>query len=140
MRLRDLELRTELLDALPLPVKVLGGALGEVRGERNAVAQPLATQPMLITIDRVLLLLAPKTAEDVAAEEAEGESKQAQAEAVEAVENLTEARQEMGLQPDRSHCALAAPAASGGSDECARARGGRCDMMRPWHHAPQLAC
>ena len=31
VRLRDLELRTELLDALPLPVKVLGGALGEVR-------------------------------------------------------------------------------------------------------------
>ena len=60
VRLRDLELRTELLDALPLPVRVLGGTLGEVRVSvpwRNL----LGDEPMLISIDRVLLLVVPQS-------------------------------------------------------------------------------
>ena len=56
VRLSNLELRTEVLDALPLPVRVLGGSLGEVRVSvpwRNL----LGSEPMLLTVDSVLVLM-----------------------------------------------------------------------------------
>ena len=62
VRLHNLELRTEILDALPLPVRVVGGALGELRISvpwRNL----LGNGPIHISIDRVLLLLAPRSGE-----------------------------------------------------------------------------
>ena len=56
VRLQGLELRTEVLDALSLPVRCIGGTLGEVR-----VCVPwrnlLGDEPMILTIDRVLLRL-----------------------------------------------------------------------------------
>ena len=63
VRLHGLELRTEVLNALPLPTRVIGGSLGEVR-----VSIPwhsfFSGEDIVIHIDRVLLLLAPKTAEE----------------------------------------------------------------------------
>lgn len=57
VRLQSLELRTEALAALDLPVRVLGAHLGDVR-----VVVPwrsLGSQPMTVHADRVFLLLAP---------------------------------------------------------------------------------
>ena len=56
--LRDLQLRTEALDALPIPVKAIGGTVGEVR-----VTVPwrrLGKEPLIISIDRVFLLVGPR--------------------------------------------------------------------------------
>ena len=100
MRLHDLELRTELLDALPLPVRVLCGSLGEVR-----ISVPwrdlLGNQPMLISIDRVLLPLAPRSGDAEPTEDAPAEahdkSNQARVEAVEAVEEIHKAREQMSF-------------------------------------------
>ena len=56
--LRDLQLRTAALDALPIPVKAIGGTVGEVR-----VTVPwhrLGKEPLIISIDRVFLLVGPR--------------------------------------------------------------------------------
>ena len=100
MRLHDLELRTELLDELPLPVRVLCGSLGEVR-----ISVPwrdlLGNQPMLISIDRVLLLLAPRSGDaeptEDAPSEAHDKSNQARMEAIEAVQEIHDAREQMSF-------------------------------------------
>ena len=94
--LRDLELKTELLDALPVPFRVLGGTIGEIR-----VSVPwrrLGSEPMLVSIDRLLLLVVARTGD--AAEEPDenvkAEGKRALAEAAEAVEEQNAAGEEMG--------------------------------------------
>ena len=61
--LRDLQLRTEALDALPIPVKAICGTVGEVR-----VTVPwrrLGKEPLIISIDRVFLLVGPRADTDV---------------------------------------------------------------------------
>ena len=94
VRLQGLELRTEVLDALPLPVRVIGGSLGEVR-----VCVPwrnlLGGEPLVITVDGVLLLLAPR-GEEEPEDSAEAEAKRALAEAAEGVEEQQEAQDQMG--------------------------------------------
>lgn len=95
VRLHGLELRTEVLDALNLPVRVLGGSLGEVR-----VSVPwrnLGSEPMVISVDSVLLLLVARADEaEGPAAEAEAEGKRAIAEVVDGVEQQQAAQEEMG--------------------------------------------
>ena len=59
VRLAGLQLKTEVIDALQLPARCVGGSLGEIR-----VCVPwrnlLGDEPMVLHIDRVLLLLAPR--------------------------------------------------------------------------------
>ena len=58
IKLVKLELNTEAIDALGLPVAVLGGSVGEVRVEvpwRN-----LSTKPIVVTVQQLFVLLAPK--------------------------------------------------------------------------------
>ena len=96
VRLRDLALRTELLDALSVPFRVLGGTVGEIR-----VSVPwrnLGSEPMLVSIDRVLLLCAARSGEvsEEQAEDTKAEGKRALVEAAEAVEEQNAAGEEMG--------------------------------------------
>ena len=58
--LKTLELKTEAFEALDLPMRVVGGTLGEIRIKvpwRN-----LGKAPLIVSIDRLFLLLAPKDA------------------------------------------------------------------------------
>lgn len=58
VRLTGLELRTEVLDELAIPVRVLGASLGEVRlvvPWRNLFGK----DPLIITLDQLLVLVAP---------------------------------------------------------------------------------
>jgi len=96
VRLQGLELRTEVLDALSLPVRCIGGTLGEVR-----VCVPwrnlLGDEPMILTIDRVLLLLAPRTDDpEDTPDAAPAEAKAALADAAEAAEEQKNAGAQMG--------------------------------------------
>ena len=94
VRLRGLELRTEVLEALQIPVHVLGASLGEVRVKvpwRN-----IGKEPLLITLDTLLVLVSPKgedQPEDETPEEAvaKAKAKRDLAEASEAVESKNEA-------------------------------------------------
>ena len=57
VRLKNLELRTEALDSLQLPVQVLGAKLGELH-----VKVPwnnLGSEPVVVHLDKLFLLLAP---------------------------------------------------------------------------------
>ena len=82
--LHDLELRTEVIDALPgVPFRVLGGTIGKVR-----VSVPwrnLGGESMMVSIDRVLLLLVARSGDPTEehGEKAKAEGKRALAEAVE---------------------------------------------------------
>ena len=96
VRLQGLELRTEVIDALSLPVRCIGGTLGEVR-----VCVPwrnlLGDEPMILTIDRVLLLLAPRTDDpEDTPDVAPAEAKAALADAAEAAEEQKNAGAQMG--------------------------------------------
>ena len=96
VRLQGLELRTEVIDALSLPVRCIGGTLGEVR-----VCVPwrnlLGDEPMILTIDRVLLLLAPRTDDpEDTPDAAPAEAKAALADAAEAAEEQKNAGAQMG--------------------------------------------
>ena len=68
VKLTGLELRTEVLDALPIPVKVLGASLGEVR-----VVVPwrnlLGKDPLIITIDQLLVVTSPGEDDDAESSE-----------------------------------------------------------------------
>lgn len=60
VRLKKLELKTEAFEALDLPMRVVGGTLGEIRIKvpwRN-----LGKAPLIVSLDRLFLLLAPKDA------------------------------------------------------------------------------
>lgn len=54
----NLELNTEAIETLGLPVSVLGGTVGEVRVQ--VPWSHLSTKPITITIKKLLLLVAPK--------------------------------------------------------------------------------
>ena len=60
IRLTQLELNTDAIDSLGLPVRVLGGHLGEVSVQ--VPWRELRTKPIVINLHRVYLLLAPKDA------------------------------------------------------------------------------
>ena len=70
--LKGLELRTEVLDALPVPVRVLGASLGEIRVVvpwRNLFGK----DPLIITIEQLLVLVAPGAGDENAAGEGTSE-------------------------------------------------------------------
>ena len=93
VRLSNLQLRTEVLDALPLPVRVLGGSLGEVRVSvpwRNL----LGGEPMLLTVDSVLVLMTVPSGDETAAGSKAGEDTEAEAEAKRALADVAEAAEE----------------------------------------------
>ena len=95
VRLQGLELKTEVLEALPLPVRCIGGSLGEVRVTvpwRNL----LGDEPMVLSIDRVLLLLAPRS------DEPEEEAEAAKPEAISALARVSGSSTHMG--PSRRYC------------------------------------
>ena len=96
VRLTGLELRTEALNALPIPMRVIGGSLGEVR-----VSIPwrslISGDGIEIHIDRVLLMVAPRSSDEPDEDASSGEGKRAVAEAVEAVEATEEQREQIGL-------------------------------------------
>jgi hypothetical protein len=98
--LRDLQLRTEALDALPIPVKAIGGTLGEVRV--TVPWRKLGKEPLLISIDRVFLLVGPKAATDGYSEAEEKEkaerTKRDALEAWEAVQDNKEQSEKMGTK------------------------------------------
>ena len=96
--LRDLQLRTEALDALPIPVKAIGGTVGEVR-----VTVPwrrLGKEPLIISIDRVFLLVGPRADTEGYSEAEEKEmaerTKRDALEAWEAVQDNKERNEKMG--------------------------------------------
>ena len=98
--LRDLQLRTAALDALPIPVKAIGGTLGEVR-----VTVPwrrLGKEPLIISIDRVFLLVGPRADTEGYSEAEEKEmaerTKRDALEAWEAVQDNKEQSEEMGTK------------------------------------------
>ena len=98
--LRDLQLKTEALDALPIPVKAIGGTLGEVRV--TVPWRKLGKEPLIISIDRVFLLVGPKAATDGYSEAEEMEkaerTKRDALEAWEAVQDNKEQSEKMGTK------------------------------------------
>ena len=127
----DLELKTEVIDAYGLPVRCVGGSLGEVR-----VTVPwrelLGGGAMKIEIDQVLVLLAPRSANEAEALEVELEAKRALADAAEGVEDQQEAQEEMLAVTHWQHACTS---------------GRRCEMQKDWLHflqcwmkAPALFC
>ena len=98
--LHGLQLRTEALDALPIPVKAIGGTLGEVRV--TVPWRKLGKQPLIISIDRVFLVVGPKAALDGysdAEEKAKAErAKRDTLEAWEAVQDNKENSEKMGVK------------------------------------------
>eukprot|EP00966_Prymnesium_polylepis_P179902 4165254-Prymnesium_polylepis.1 len=58
IKLVNLELNTEPIDALGLPVAVLGGSVGAVRVE--VPWRSLNTKPIIVSVERLYVLIAPK--------------------------------------------------------------------------------
>jgi vacuolar protein sorting-associated protein 13A/C len=96
--LHGLQLRTEALDALPIPLKAIGGTLGEVRVK--VPWRSLGKEPLIISIDRVFLVVGPKAAADGYNEQEETakaeHSKREALEAWEAVQDNKERNEKMG--------------------------------------------
>ena len=81
----------QALGALPLPLRVLGGSLGDVR-----VSVPwrnLGTEAMSVTISNVYIVACAKKDDETVDVEAEGESRRVLIEATEVVEEKKEAGQ-----------------------------------------------
>ena len=85
VRLKGLELRTEVLDALPIPVHVLGASLGEIRVVvpwRNLFGK----EPLSITVEKLLVLVKPRGDDDAAAADPADQASEEEREAKAAAE------------------------------------------------------